>query len=407
MKIRFITTTILLFLIISTNVSAKKYWIKNPFNQNLTDHSVTLSRAKVEKIMRKKIKENEVILIKNRQGEIIPSQCDDLDNDGNWDELFFLIDIKANEKARYNFTIIDSASAPTFTTRTSLRFSYRQEPYEPAHEALRLKSTESWKISQVFQMEGPALENDIVGFRNYYDARNGMDIFGKRTSEMVLHKAGIEGQNYHALSDWGMDVLKVNNSLGAGSIAIGFNDNIYRLGLSEKSGFKLITEGPLRTIIELWHEDIFAGDRKYNLTQRITIQAGEHFYRSKVTIDNLKGDELFYTGIVDLHNLPQIELENENIKISATHGNQGTINELLGLGLLIPDKYFNRYKTAPKEGGGITYTHLAELKFDKNNSVEHSFIVGWIYQDEKFEDLDYFKSILKESALKLNKLKMK
>ena len=39
-------------------------------------------------------------------------------------------------------------------------------------------------------MEGSAWENDLVGFRNYMDQRNGMDIFGKTTPDMVLDQCG-------------------------------------------------------------------------------------------------------------------------------------------------------------------------------------------------------------------------
>lgn len=399
MQLKTITTILSLFFIIF-NVSAKKITIKNKFNEDITDKSVTLSRQEVEKYVGKIQNDNDIILIKTTKGEFVPSQCDDIDGDGIWDELFFLVDFKSKEKVRLNFSIIKPEFLPEYKTRTSIRFARSKAPYEPAFDDLRLKSTESWKISQVFQMEGPAWENDIVGFRNYYDARNGMDIFGKRTTEMVLHKAGIEGQDYHSLDEWGMDVLKVNNSLGAGAIAIGYNDEIYRIGLSKEAGFRLVTQGPLRTIFELWHKEVTAGDRNYDVIQQITIQAGEHFYRSKVTIPNLKGDEVLYTGIVDLHNLPQIELENNGVKISATLGKQGTIKEILGMGLLIPDQYFIKYKTAPKEGNGVTYTHLAELKFDSNNSAKYSFFVGWIYQDKNFEDVEYFKTMLKKSALK-------
>lgn len=50
-------------------------------------------------------------------------------------------------------------------------------------------------------MEGPAGKNDKVGFRNYYDLRNGMDIFGKITDKMVLDTIGLTG-SYHDLSNW-------------------------------------------------------------------------------------------------------------------------------------------------------------------------------------------------------------
>lgn len=401
MKLNNIITIVILTLLLIQCNNKDNIVISNPFDTEISDKSITIDRTDIEKIVGEKIKSNEKIIIENSKGDTIPSQCDDIDGDGIWDELFFLIDIESNEKFKISFKITDTLLMPKPETRTNIRFAHKHPPHSSATNELRLKTSESSQISDIYQMEGPALENDYVGFRNYYDARNGIDIFGKRTKKMALHNAGINGQDYHSLDDWGMDVLKVNNSLGAGAIAIGFNDTIYRVGQSDKAGFKIITQGPLRSIIELWHKGVEAGERKYDINQQITIQAGERFYRSKVIVDNLIGDEKLYTGIVDLHNLPQIEIEYNGYKISATHGKQGTLKEILSMGLLISEQYFNGYKTAPKEGDGITYTHLVELNFDNNNSTEYSFFSGWIYENENFKNIEYFKEELKNATYKL------
>ena len=79
-------------------------------------------------------------------------------------------------------------------------------------------------------------ENDKVGFRLYLDGRNAKDIYGKRTSELVLKDIGLDESgtpvdNYHVLRDWGRDILQVGNSLGAGGLALFENDSLHRLGI--------------------------------------------------------------------------------------------------------------------------------------------------------------------------------
>ena len=344
--------------------------------------------------------ENE-ILVTNAKGTILASQCDDLDGDGKWDEIALVSDFDADDTQNFIFSEVDSSEISEFPIRTSIRFARQNAPYESAASDLRLKSVDSPTISAIFQMEGPAWENDIVGFRNYYDARNGMDIFGKRTSEMVLDKAGIEGQNYHKLDDWGMDVLKVGNSLGAGAIAIGIGDEIYRVGPSNEAGFRLLVQGPVRSVFELWFKGVPAGDRSYDLVHRISICAGDHFYRSSVKVDGLHGDEVLYTGIVDMHELPQLEINYAGLKISATHGAQGFMDEVLGLGLLVPKNQFVRYVEAPKSGDGVTITHMAAIQLNDDAASNYAFFAGWVFQDENFANEEYFKSMLEKAAVKL------
>ncbi len=76
--------------------------------------------------------------------------------------------------------------------RTHLRFCRATEPYDTAWGDLRMKTNDTKFTVPVYQMEGPAWENDIVAFRNYYDARNGIDIYGKRVNEMVLDSVGLK-----------------------------------------------------------------------------------------------------------------------------------------------------------------------------------------------------------------------
>jgi hypothetical protein len=74
--------------------------------------------------------------------------------------------------------------------------------------------------SYFIRYEGPGWESDKVGYRFYLDWRNGVDVFGKKVNEPILHKVGLDGfDSYHEMQDWGMDVLKVAKSLGVGSIA--------------------------------------------------------------------------------------------------------------------------------------------------------------------------------------------
>ncbi|MGQ1947903.1 DUF4861 domain-containing protein [Geofilum sp. OHC36d9] len=399
-KMKLLPVVAVLLLAGCSQSAQKPLEIANPFDEAVSGKAMIVSRAEML-ALNGSANDELVVLVKDAEGNILPSQCDDLDGDGQWDELVFLADFDAREAKEFYFSEVKPSDAPQFPVRTNVRFGRQTEPYEEVSTDLRLKSVDSPTISAVYQMEGPTWENDLVGFRNYYDARNGIDIFGKRTTAMSLDKAGIAGQNYHELDDWGMDILKVGNSLGAGAIAIGINDSIYRVGPCDEAGYKLLAEGPVRSVIELWFKGVPAGDRKYDVVHRISICAGDHFYRSSVQVNGLQGDEVLFTGIVDLHELPAFEAEKSGFKIYATLGAQAYKGENLGLGLLIPENQFIQYKEAPKVGNGVTFTHLAAISLSADTASQYAFFSGWEYQDPKFADKEYFTEMMRKAAVKL------
>lgn len=374
--------------------------VTNTSDANLTDKVVVMSRAQVEAKIGKTIGAN-VAVAYNEKGDALPSQCDDLDGDGQWDELAFLVNISANESQKISLQAIEAAKAPQFVKRTNVRFGQKNEPYAEVTNDLRLKSDDSPTISKVYQMEGPAWENDVVGFRNYYDARNGIDIFGKRTTEMALDNAGIRGQDYHKLDQWGMDILKVANSLGAGAIAISLGDSVYRVGPCAEGAYRFITEGPVRAMFELTYKGVPVADRTYNVRHRISIVAGNAFYCSKVWVDDLKGDEKLTTGIVHKHELPLIESANAGQKIFATLGNQAFDHEFLGLAVFYPETLYIRHYTSPMTGPGVTETYLSDLKLTADAPTEYHFFSAWELQDANYKSQDYFVAKLKEAAAKV------
>ncbi len=404
MKLKILVALIAIaFLVVScTPTGVPTVEITNPHNEMVAGKVITLNRSVVGPIIKGNQSIDTRVMVTDNLGRVAVSQCDDLDGDGEWDEIVFVSSFEKNETLKFSFNSVPETKMPGFEKITNIRFGYKNEPFDEVESELRLKSNDSPTISKIFQMEGPAWENDVLGFRNYYDARNGIDIFGKKVKRPVLDSAGIRGQDYHKLDAWGMDILKVGNSLGAGAIALGIGDEIYRIGTAGLGTYKFICEGPVRAIFELSFNDVQAGERNYDIMHRISIYAGEHFYRSEVWVNDLMGDEVLYTGIVDMHGLPQIEIESQGIKISGTFGNQAFDGEKLGLGLLIPTSMFSHYKAAPVAGEGIIQTHLAAIKLDDRNAARYAFFAGWELQDPGFESEEYFKEMLAKAALKFD-----
>ncbi len=368
----------------------------NPVDLARPDEPVTIGRSHLDSLV-SGVPEGKVPLVKDMQGVVIPSQADDLDKDGKWDELFMLINFKPKETKQLRVSFVAPEDLPAFTQRANIRFANYPEHKELDH-AKRLRSTDSPSTQKAFQMEGPAWENDKVGFRNYYDARNGIDIFGKRVSRMVLDSVGLVPHSYHVLKDWGMDILKVGNSLGAGAIALMVNDSVYRVDLPKEGTYERIADGPLRAVLRLGYYGWKAGGNVYDIVDEISIWGGTNFYKSKITVKGLTGHESLITGIVRHCDSLIVDEPNDQYVFFATHCNQAYEGEKLGMAILVKTDDLITTINAPETGKGIINTYMVDLKLHKDKPTAYCFYSGWEKQDSRFADADFFKHVIADDA---------
>ena len=376
--------------------------INNPGKSDRIDEGITISRKEIIEKIGKSAKHT-VPAVFNAENQIIPFQLDDLNGDGEWDELFFVISVKAKNTKEVLLKSVNQQDIPSFKARTNVRFADIKPPFKELTTAERLSSTDT-KISQkYFQMEGPAWENEYVAFRNYFDARNGIDIYGKRVHDMILHKVGINGQNYHELDDWGMDILSVGTSLGAGAIAMEIQDSVYRINYCEGANVKVISKGPVRGVFELNFPKWQAAGRTYDVKHLITIQAGKRYYQSRVLVNGIKGDEKLVTGLVNIHNDKLYSLPIDGgITALATHDKQAYDSEYLGMSLLVKTDDFIETGLAPEEGDGIIQSHLVKLKIKNNQPVIFRSYACWQFENEKFKERGYFLNYIEKEGRRMS-----
>ncbi len=118
-----------------------------------------------------------------------------------------------------------------------------------------------------------------------------------------------------------MDILKVGNSLGAGAIALKKKGRLYRLDFPEEGTYKMIVNGPLRSIFELGYNNWKMNGHSYNIIHRISIWGGAQFYKSEVTVSGFTGDETLVTGIVKHCDSLIVRMPNAQYTLLATHFN--------------------------------------------------------------------------------------
>ena len=371
--------------------------LKNQSNIKRIDEPVIIDLNKLPS----DLKNSEFSIKANDQ--YIPFQLVDTNVDGTNDKVLLLLDMESKADLDLHFT--KEKNSQPIVKRVNVRFGELEPPYTEISTYQRIKATDSIQAPALFLMEGPAWENDKVGFRNYYDIRNGIDIFGKRTNEMVLDSVGIKGTDYHTLSDWGMDVLKVGTSLGAGAIALQIGDTIYPIRDLEDSHYTLLSDGPLYASIKFSHKEVKILNRIYNINHTVSIFGGTHYYVSSVNIDGLKGDEKLVTGIVNLHS-DTLNIDKTKT-IFSTHSQQAEDGKMMGMAIMIDEKYNPNIVPDYFSTKGIEDTYMVSMDIENNKTTDYRFYVGWETENPDFRKLLYFNSFLgKEVEKGKNKIEV-
>lgn len=188
------------------------------------------------------------------------TQAVDYNADGTPDELLFQMDLAPGETRRaWLMKRPDGIAAPTSQARTYCRFAPDR------------KDDFLWENDKAaYRMYGPALEDETITC--------GIDAWGKRVAYPVMDKMlkayRERGLSYHQDYGEGGDFYKVGNTLGCGAMAP-FVDGRIRLPRNFAS-WKIIANGPIRSIFELTYRPWEAGSFTVSEVKRITLDLGSH-----------------------------------------------------------------------------------------------------------------------------------
>lgn len=388
--------------------------LTNPLAVDRAEEIIILSRSDIEKKMGR-IPEGFAPVVQLK-GQNLPSQADDINGDGRWDELVFMIPLKASETVSLKIKPVAVNAYPVFEKRTNVRLGILQPDgtYPEVDHYKALPCTDSFKI--IAQGEGVSWENDKMAFRTYFDCRNVKDLFGKLKPGMIIDKIHTaEIPDYHVLSDWGMDILHCGSSVGSGGLALLEADSLYRLGSTDGYEYQKVVEGPVRSILDLKYTGWHVGNENLSAVERITIYPGKYWFQSDVTVSGFKGEKQLATGIVTsmLKKQPMEFDANNDYHAITTHDKQSLNNDELGMAVLLKtpevtkvgrttdiDFYKLGYKTVDEKqfSNVISQTYYVAQKVDADKPSRHYFFAVWGLENEKWKDSNNFKSYISSEA---------
>jgi rhamnogalacturonyl hydrolase YesR len=265
----------------------------------------------------------------------LPSQADDLDGDGKYDELVFQIDLKPHQTRIVTIAYGDQASI------------------------LRLRSRYPMRTAMKFatRYEGLGWESEEAAWRIYFDKRNAIDLYGKRRPGLYLDLFAAPEYIYHLETPFGRDIFKVDPTLGIGSVAAIVDGKAMPVAEVTDRQWRVLTTGPVRSVGELEYKGWKIAGRTVNLVSRLTQWAGEHGFEHRITATGADG----VTLAAALPKKPNIPL----IGGRATWGPQVVEPGTKASSRELPDQNL----------GLAVITHAAEIASSTSDAGNHLFVL--------------------------------
>ena len=284
----------------------------------------------------------------------IPCQLDDLDQDDNFDELCFLADLHGKETKQYEVTLLSDGEPRSYPARVYADMLLRNDKVKEKNKhnnyiesiTARGDCADSYHIQH---HHGVDFESELNGIRIYFDKRQTLDLYGKYQKRLELQATQFYTSKEQKAEGYGDDVLWVGNTFGLGAFRGWDGQKPTMIDPVRSRTQRIISYGPLRTIVELFDR----GWQGLNMTIRYTQYAGHRDTDVDVFFNKNVSNRLFSTGIINVKGSVEYS-DHKGLRAcwGTDYPSSDTINwkrETVGLAVCIPPKHIRSEEPANKD----------------------------------------------------------
>lgn len=353
-------TTVLLATVAALGFAAERQLtvvVKNPTTETREDAPV------VVRLPKDKAWQAAIVML---DGKEVPSQLDDLDQDGWMDELAFTTNIGKKETQKFTVTLRDEEIPITYPGRTFAEIVLRNPKVKEKNKHnyyLQELSTnkECYDPYHLPHHHGVAFENELIAMRIYFDERQTIDLYGKYNKGLELKETQFYTTKDQKAKGYGDDILWVGNTFGLGALRGFSNGKPTMISDVNNRDQRIISFGPARTIVEVvdrgWKPE--GSKIRMNLTIRYTLWAGHRDMDVDVHLSHPAKDVGFSTGLINMKNSQEFS-DHKGLRglwgSDWPTGKADSVNwkiETVGMGIYIPDSIRLEELPADKDNYGF------------------------------------------------------
>lgn len=330
--------------------------VSNPLNTTRTDQPVVINLAPYGEVR------SALVTV---EGQEIPCQLDDLNQDDIFDELCFLTDLDKKQIKQYTITLFDEGEPRTYPARVFAEMVIRnlndkklkKNQHNNFIESITARGDAAYTYN-IQHHHGVDFESELNGIRIYFDARQTLDLYGKYQKRLELKDTQFYTDEEQKAQGYGDDVLWVGQTFGLGAFRGWDGQKPTHVEPVASRTQRIISYGPLRTIVEIidrgWQLPMVNAQRStINMTLRYTQYAGHRDTDVDVFFNKDVSTERFSTGIINVKGSEEFS-DKKGLRAcwGTDYPSGDTVNwkrETVGLAILIPQKNIASEEPANKD----------------------------------------------------------
>jgi unsaturated rhamnogalacturonyl hydrolase len=319
---------------------------------------------------------------------VIPSQAIDDDGDGKKDTLLTLVDLGPTEQKSLSIVTDRRAVVATSPKLTQAEISHKVGgEWRPRKDKPELKEyvggtfknvdklrapAEHTDHSKFIRYEGPGIESDLVAYRVYLDWRNGFDIFGKKVTTPVLQGIGQDGfESYHHMAPWGMDILKVGQSLGAGGFGFWKNKKVELVSDVQSWEATIVENGNLYSAFRIDYGGWKVDGKKVDVSATFSMTGGSRLVRTRIELSeelpNLAVGLVKHEGVEAVQG--STDVTGRAYTYTGSHGKQSLNGDQLGMAVLM--------QQGTRQSQETDKSNFATVVEPEGKKAEYFFVAAW------------------------------
>ena len=402
-----------LAMLAMTGMAQKQFQVevKNPMNKVRADVPVVIELDEDDAFTWAKVT--------TADGVEIPSQLDDLDRDGENDELCFVADLGKKETRTFTVELNSTDEPRLYQPRTFAELMLRN----PKVKVKNQQDIYLQEISVTPETEDPyhlvhhhgvAFESELIAIRVYFDHRQTLDLYGKFKKRLEIKDTQFYTLDEQKAAGYGDDVLWVGNTFGMGAFRGWDGTQPTMINPVTARAQRILATGPVRTIVEIedkgWKYD--AQKPRVNMTLRYTLYAGHRDVDVDVRFSRDMKGQLFSTGLINVKDSREFSDKKGLRGLWGTDFPSGAKDsiahprETVGMGIYIPRKTIVSEEPANKDNYAfVVKADEDELSYKLvYSSANEEF--GYHSEDEWFRFLkEWRKEIEQPAAVRILKIK--
>ena len=353
---------LMMFFVLGTTITANAQHtfnvsVENPSKTARQDQPVVISLEQYGEVRSAMVTCN---------GQEIPCQLDDIDLDERFDELCFLADLASKEKKSYTVKLLAEGEPRAYPARVYAEMLLRNDKVKEKnkHDNFIQSITVRGDCANSYNIQhhhGVDFESELNGIRIYFDKRQTLDLYGKFKKRLELQATQFYTSEEQKQQNYGDDVLWVGNTFGLGALRGWDGQQPTMIDPVKTRTQRIISYGPLRTIVEVIDQGWKADPEKpaLNMTLRYIQYAGHRDTDVDVIFNRDATDFTFSTGVINVKG--STEIRDNYLGLRACWGTDypstDTLNwkpETVGLAILVPKHHVVKSWPANKDNYMLT-----------------------------------------------------